>query len=97
MVTPYNIYIPLKNTVIGSFFPINNNNNTDCYLEVKFDTEAGNLKPGGYAEIETVIFKDGWKDYDVGDDYSFSGLGYFEECIKVTVYYKDCLVWGVAP
>ncbi|MDC7222610.1 MAG: glycoside hydrolase family 9 protein [Spirochaetales bacterium] len=63
----------------------------DSYMEISFTSDAGSLKDGGYAEIQTRITASDWSDFDQSDDYSYN------DADKVVIMVDGVIVWGTAP
>jgi hypothetical protein len=66
------------------------------FLEITFTSLAGELP--GYrtsGEIQLRFNKDDWSNYDETDDYSYGSQAVsYMDWEKITLYYKDSLVWG---
>jgi cellulose 1,4-beta-cellobiosidase len=72
--------------------------NADTYVEVGFKSMAGTLAAGGTTyDIQLRIQKGDWSAFDETNDYSYTNGSAFVDAPKVTVYYKDALVWGTEP
>lgn len=66
------------------------------YGEIGFTAGAGTIAPGGNSgQMQLVLKKSTNGYYDQTNDYSFDpGITDFKEYKKMTLYYKDELVWG---
>ncbi|KAB3535452.1 hypothetical protein F8154_06620 [Alkaliphilus pronyensis] len=65
------------------------------YLEISFEESAGSLLQEETVEIHGRIAKLDWSNYTQTDDYSFNQNDTtYEEWDKVTLHYKEDLIWG---
>gem|GEM_PF-2317907 len=64
-------------------------NNADSYIQVSFN--GGTLAAGQAMEVQTSVNKDGWKDYDQSNDYSYNAGE------KVVAAVNDTVIWGKGP
>lgn len=69
----------------------------DTYLEVTFT--GGTLAVDGQSgEIQTRVHHSDWSNYNEANDYSFDATKtVFTDWDRVTLYYRDALVWGSEP
>lgn len=63
--------------------------NADSYIQVGFN--GGTLEAGQSAQVQASVNKDGWKDYNQSDDYSYGNSKH------VTAYANNKLIWGSEP
>lgn len=83
-------YENLTGNIVGEINKLNSTaNKADCYIVVSFN--GGTLAPGQAATIQTSVNKDGWKEYDQSNDYSYN------EGKNVTASINNKVVWGTAP
>ncbi|SET55925.1 cellulose binding domain-containing protein [[Clostridium] polysaccharolyticum] len=82
-------------SLTGKFIKLDNPvKGVDCYMEIGFQKEAGNLESNQYIDFHTRIGKDNWTIFKPGDDYS-QNLAPRLSCFDgVDVFYKGNLVWG---
>ena len=94
-------YSELGSDNINSSFvtPVPTGVTADCYLELSFETGAGELAAdGGNALIQNRIHKANWANYDESNDYSFDGnITDYSDYTNITVYYQGALAWGKEP
>ena len=64
-------------------------NSADSYVQVGFN--GGTLAAGQSMEVQASVNKDGWKNYDQSNDYSYN-VGN-----KVTASVNNKVIWGTAP
>ncbi|MCX8092846.1 MAG: M6 family metalloprotease domain-containing protein, partial [Candidatus Goldbacteria bacterium] len=64
---------------------------------IGFTPEAGNISPGGYAQLQLRIHKDNWTNYTQSTDYSFGTHTSYQNWTKITGYLSGVKVWGVEP
>ena len=64
-------------------------NNADSYIQVSFN--GGTLEAGQSMEVQASVNKDGWKNYDQTNDYSYNAGD------KVTGSVNGKVIWGTAP
>ena len=71
----------------------------NSYLEISFANNAGNLAPGANTgAIQSRFNKNDWSNFNENDDYSFTASSSaFAPSNKITIYYKDTLIWGSEP
>ena len=69
----------------------------DRCMIVTFDTGAGSVSPGWYADINTRFNKTDWSQYYQPNDYSYSNYSNYTQWNKIAVYYDNILVWGAEP
>lgn len=70
----------------------------DCYLEISFDSTAGNLAAGESFLLQTRFSKSDWSNYNQVNDYSFNPQATtYTDWNKVTGYISNQLVWGTQP
>lgn len=67
------------------------------YLEITFSSGAGNLAPGGSAEIQGRIYRSDWANFNAATWYSYNPSTTYVNWDKVTGYSGDALVWGIEP
>ncbi|MEZ2336401.1 glycoside hydrolase family 98 domain-containing protein [Mucilaginibacter sp. RCC_168] len=73
-------------------------NMADTYLEVKFNSNAGQLYPlSSTGNIQHRISKGNWSNFVQSNDYSFSGSSAFVLSNKITIYYKGAIIFGNEP
>lgn len=92
-------YIDVTKNVTGKFVKMSTTaQGADYYLEVGFNSSAGNLAAGSSLEIQTRIARSDWTNYDQSNDYSFnSSSSNYVDWEKVTAYMNGTLVWGTEP
>jgi trimeric autotransporter adhesin len=61
----------------------------DSYVQVTFN--GGTLVAGQSMEVQASVNKDGWKNYNQSNDYSYNTGN------KVTAAVNDKVIWGTAP
>ncbi|NLD50446.1 MAG: hypothetical protein GX660_25170 [Clostridiaceae bacterium] len=71
--------------------------NADHYLEIGFNSNAGEIKPGESAEVQTRFSKQDWKDYVQSNDYSFKSSSSYTNWNKVVLIVSQDLVYGSEP
>ncbi|PNG18995.1 cellulose binding domain-containing protein [Streptomyces cahuitamycinicus] len=71
----------------------------DHYLEVRFTTAAGDLKPGANSKgIDLQLFRTDHEKLKQSDDRSFDAeMTSYKEAENVTAYKRGVLAWGVEP
>ncbi|TPN85116.1 PKD domain-containing protein [Aquimarina algicola] len=81
--------------IAGSF----GNNTSGDYVEIGFNNTSGNLPANGESGvIQTRIHHVGYQNLDQSNDFSYDpNKTSFQPNVKVTLYYKDQLVWGLEP
>lgn len=97
-------YASLGCSALTSIFvpiPTNSLNRTplsDTYLEMGFNSQAGNLPAGVSAEYTLRIHKTNWENYNEADDYSYEP-SYLPAHAweKITLLRNGALVWGTEP
>jgi Uncharacterized protein conserved in bacteria len=73
---------------------------SDTYLEIGFDSNAGKLQPGSSIELGVRFSKEDNTTYTQTNDYSFTVspvTSAFKECDKVAAYINGELMWGLTP
>ncbi|WP_208231315.1 cellulase family glycosylhydrolase [Brenneria izadpanahii] len=75
------------------------NAQANCYVEISFSREAGEIPPGGKSgEVQARVHPADWSNYDESNDYSYKGdVATFTDWDKMTVYHKGSLIWGTEP
>lgn len=63
--------------------------NADSYIQVGFN--GGTLEAGQSAQVQASVNKDGWKEYNQSDDYSYG------DSKHVAAYVDNKLIWGSEP
>ncbi|MEI3802636.1 MULTISPECIES: cellulose binding domain-containing protein [unclassified Chitinophaga] len=70
----------------------------DTYFDLQTDSAAGILYPlANTGNIQYRISKSDWSKFNELNDYSYKPAGAFGENERVTVYYKDQLIYGTEP
>lgn len=70
----------------------------DTYLEIGFESDTGNLKPGKSVIVNIRYTKKDWSDYKQYDDYSYNpNSRKYIDWEKVTGYISGELKWGIEP
>lgn len=73
---------------------------SDTYLEIGFDSNAGKVQPGSSIEFGVRFSKEDDTNYIQTNDYSFTVspvMSAFKEWDKVTAYINGELMWGTTP
>lgn len=85
--------------VIGTFADMTAPKATaDCYLEISFQSAAGNLAAGESVYIQTRITKSDWSNYTQANDYSYNSASTaYTSWTKVPAYVSGSLAWGIEP
>lgn len=83
-------YINYTDSIDGKIAKLSTEvSNADSYIQIGF--KDGTLAVGQSAKVQTSVNKDGWKDYNQSDDYSYGNSKH------VAVYSNDKLIWGSEP
>jgi hypothetical protein len=69
----------------------------DTYVELTFSPATQTLERYATAEIRLTVANGADRPFNETDDHSWSGAPDFTDCDKVTLYYKDVLIWGAEP
>ena len=99
VITLHGEYRSINSNIQGKFVQLNSSKTgANCYLEIGFHENAGELKPGDLLEIQLRIANSDWTNYNQADDYSFNSTeNSFVDWKKATVYEKGKLIWGIEP
>lgn len=71
--------------------------NADHYLEIGFNSSAGEIKPGESVEVHTRFSKQDWKNYNQSNDHSFKSSSSYTSWNKVVLIVSQNLVYGTEP
>jgi len=83
-------YQNLTGNVVGQINKLDTaTSDADSYIQVSFN--GGTLAAGQSMEVQASVNKDGWKNYNQSNDYSYN-VGN-----KVTAAVNDTIIWGTAP
>jgi hypothetical protein len=87
--------------VNGTFIKMDNaSTNSDYYLELGFDRQAGSILPGKSVEVCIGFSKSDGSYYTQTNDYSFASsptASVYIEWDKITAYLNNELTWGTPP
>lgn len=84
--------------ISGQFIGNQQKVKADTYFELKPASSLGKLYPlSSTGNIQYRIAKSDWSVLDESNDYSYKAAGAIAENSKITVYYKDQLVYGEEP
>lgn len=93
-------YSPIGNSnVTGTFVTMATpKTGADTYLEVGFNSSAGNLAAGENITVQCRVAKNDWSNYTQTNDYSFNpSATTYVDWTKVTGYVSGVLSWGTEP
>jgi hypothetical protein len=85
--------------VMGSFVKLPSPQaGADTYLEFRFAQELGKLYPlTSIDNIQFRIAKSDWSNFILNNDHSYMAAAPIAENIRITVYWKDQLIYGTEP
>ena len=69
------------------------------YMEISFTENAPFIPASGVSEFNGSVHDPNWANFNRGNDYSFNPVksNAYAEDAKITIYYRDKLVWGIEP
>ena len=82
----------------GSFYPLENFQDADKYLEITFPEAKESLSPGNVMDIYARVWKSDWSNFDFSNDYSITtGTGNYKDSENIPVLVNGNLICGIGP
>ncbi|MEN8907974.1 MAG: cellulose binding domain-containing protein [Clostridiales bacterium] len=93
-----NDYKRITSLIEGKFVKMDiKTGKADHYLEISFKMGAGKMQKNSKIDVYCRYSKKDWSDYNQTNDYSYCGSKDYVTWDKITMYYKDELIFGKEP